>query len=154
MLLHIFNAFMSHTECQMVWFFQWESQEQIYALKCKAVQQYKLCFPEYNVLSLFLNNFLQSFQLYIEVGFAKILQSISFFPLFPSALLRMSLDCLAHSYINKFYFFTRASLVAQMVKNLPATGETQVWSLNREDPLEKDMAAHSSILAWRISLTE
>ena len=41
----------------------------------------------------------------------------------------------------------RASLVAQMVKNLPAMQETQVQSLGREDPLEKGMATHSSILA-------
>ena len=43
-----------------------------------------------------------------------------------------------------------ASLVAQMVKNLPAMQETGVQSLDREDPLEKGMATHSSILAWRI----
>ena len=42
------------------------------------------------------------------------------------------------------------SLVAQMVTNLPATWETSVWSLGQEDPLEKGMATHSSILAWRI----
>ena len=48
----------------------------------------------------------------------------------------------------------RASLVAQIVKNLPAVQETWVWSLGWEDPLEKGMAAHSSILAWRISWTE
>ena len=48
----------------------------------------------------------------------------------------------------------RASLVAQMVKNLPAMWETQVWSLSWEDPLEKGMTPHSSILAWRISQTE
>ena len=41
-----------------------------------------------------------------------------------------------------------------MVKNLPAMQETQVRSLGREDPLEKDMATHSSILAWRIPWTE
>ena len=45
---------------------------------------------------------------------------------------------------------TRASLVAQMVKNLPAMQETQVRSLSQEDTLEKGMATHSSILAWRI----
>ena len=45
-----------------------------------------------------------------------------------------------------------ASLVAQMVKNLPATWETWVRSLGREDPLEEGMATHSSILAWRISM--
>ena len=47
-----------------------------------------------------------------------------------------------------------ASLVAQMVKNSPAMHETRVQSLGGEDPLEKGMATHSSILAWRISWTE
>ena len=44
----------------------------------------------------------------------------------------------------------RASLVAQMVKNLPAIQEAQVQSLGWEDPLEKGTAFHSSSLAWRI----
>ena len=48
----------------------------------------------------------------------------------------------------------RASLMAQVVKNLPAMRETQVQSLGREDPLEKGMATHSSILARRILRTE
>ena len=47
-----------------------------------------------------------------------------------------------------------ASLVAQSVKNLPAVQETLVRSLGWEDPLEKEMATHSSILAWKISRTE
>ena len=47
-----------------------------------------------------------------------------------------------------------ASLVAQMVKNLPAMQETWVQSLGQEDLLEEGMAAHSSILAWRILWTE
>ena len=47
-----------------------------------------------------------------------------------------------------------ASLVAQMVKRLPAMWETWVQSLGQEDPLEKEMATHSSILAWRIQWTE
>ena len=42
----------------------------------------------------------------------------------------------------------------QMVENLPAIQETWVRSLGQEDPLEKEMATHSSILAWRISWTE
>ena len=46
------------------------------------------------------------------------------------------------------------SLVAQMVKSLPAALETRVRSLGQEDPLEKGMATHSSILAWRIPWTE
>ena len=44
--------------------------------------------------------------------------------------------------------------VAQLVKDLPAAQETRVWSLGWEDPLEKEMATHSSILAWKISWTE
>ena len=47
-----------------------------------------------------------------------------------------------------------AALVAQMVKNLPAVQEMQVWSLGQEDPLEKEMATHSSILTWEIPWTE
>ena len=47
-----------------------------------------------------------------------------------------------------------SSLVAQMVKNLPAMLETQVRSLGWEDPLEKGTTTHSSILAWRITRTE
>ena len=51
--------------------------------------------------------------------------------------------------------YTRlASLVAQMVKCLPAMRETRVLSLGSEDPLEKEMATHSSILAWRIPRME
>ena len=47
-----------------------------------------------------------------------------------------------------------ASLVAQTVRNLPAMQETQVWAQGQEDPLEKGMAIHSSILAWEILWTE
>ena len=47
-----------------------------------------------------------------------------------------------------------ACLVAQTVKNLPAMQETGVWSLGQEDPLEKEMVTHSSVLAWRILWTE
>ena len=55
------------------------------------------------------------------------------------------LHCLHHSL---------TSLVAQMVKRLPMMQETQVQSLGREDPLEKEMATQSSILAWNIPWTE
>ena len=48
----------------------------------------------------------------------------------------------------------QASLVVQMVKNLPAVQETQVQSLRQEDPLEKGMATYSNSLAWRIPWTE
>ena len=49
--------------------------------------------------------------------------------------------------------YSWASLVAQLVKNLPAMWETWVRSLGWEDPLEKGMATHCSILAWRIPWT-
>ena len=52
--------------------------------------------------------------------------------------------------VNKYWAF----LVVQMVKNLPAVRETWVQSLGQEDPLEKGMTTHSSILAWRIPWTE
>ena len=52
------------------------------------------------------------------------------------------------------YQFPRASLVAQMVKNLPAMQETWVLSLGWKDTLEKGMATHSSILPWRNPWTE
>ena len=55
---------------------------------------------------------------------------------------------------NDKHYLTRASLVAQSVKDLPAVQETWVWSLGWEDPLEKEMASHASILAWKISWTE
>ena len=53
------------------------------------------------------------------------------------------------SFTNEFGFSG-----AQMVKNLPATQETRVQSLSGEDPLEKGMATHSSVLAWRVPWTE
>ena len=64
--------------------------------------------------------------------------------------------CLFENFHNKnfihiyVYNMSRASLVAQMVKNLPAVWETQVRSLGQEDPLEEEMATHSSSLAWKI----
>ena len=48
----------------------------------------------------------------------------------------------------------RTSLVAQTVEDLPAVWDTQVQSLDEEDPLEKEMANHSSILSWRIPRIE
>ena len=54
------------------------------------------------------------------------------------------------SLITVFLSLGMASLVAQMVKNLPTMQETWVQFLGWEDPLEKEMATYSSILAWRI----
>ena len=56
--------------------------------------------------------------------------------------------------IQRNQVYCRASLVAQMVESLPAMQETPVWSLGQEDPLEKEMAAHSSVLVWKIPQTE
>ena len=53
-----------------------------------------------------------------------------------------------------FLLCSPASPMAQMVKNLPAMQETQVQSLDGEDPLEKEMATHSRIHAWKILWTE
>ena len=55
---------------------------------------------------------------------------------------------------KNIYTIFGASTVAQSVKNLPAMQETRVQFLGREDSLEKEMANHSSILAWRIPWTE
>ena len=74
-------------------------------------------------------------------------------------LQRLSLPECAHSpwkdvTIWHTHPFTGASLLAQRLKRLPAMRETRVRSLGWEDPLEKEMATHSSILAWRIPWTE
>ena len=60
-----------------------------------------------------------------------------------------------HTHIFDYtHTYIWASLVAQTVKNLPAMWQTRVQSTGQEDPLEKEMATHSSILAWRIPWTE
>ena len=61
--------------------------------------------------------------------------------------------CLS-SLFDKEFKLIRASLVAQSVKNLPVVQETQVRCLRWENALEKEMATHSSILAWTISWTK
>ena len=57
-------------------------------------------------------------------------------------------------YVYMIYMGFPHSSVGKEVKNLPAMQETWVQSLGQEDPLEKEMATHSSILAWRIPWTE
>ena len=64
------------------------------------------------------------------------------------------LSCLSNWCFMIQRLWSRASLVAQTVKNLPAMWETCVQCLGWEDPLEEEMATHSSILAWRIPWTE
>ena len=63
-------------------------------------------------------------------------------------------QCSHRCFIYPLRFFWLASLMGQMVKNLPAMRETRVWSLGQEEPLEKEMATHCSILAWRIPWTK
>ena len=60
------------------------------------------------------------------------------------------------SYSFKMYFVSpsKASLMAQTVKNLPAMQKTWIRSLGQEDPLQKGMATHASILTWKIPWTE
>ena len=57
-------------------------------------------------------------------------------------------------HVFRVYYDIYPSLVAQTVKNLPSVQKTWLWSLGWEDPLEKGMATHSSIRAWRIVWTE
>ena len=68
----------------------------------------------------------------------------------------VALQGMAHSFIelDKAVVHVGTSLVAQNEKKLPAMQETQVRSLGPEDPLEKGMAIHSNVLAWRIPWTE
>ena len=66
----------------------------------------------------------------------------------------MKLFYVSLMYLSVCHLSFWASLVAQMVKNLPVLQETQVRSLDQEDPLEKEMATHFSIPTWRISWTE
>ena len=61
----------------------------------------------------------------------------------------MELDLTIVIFLLKCGLHENTSLVAQMVKHLPAIWETWVQSLGREDPLEKEMATHSSTLAWK-----
>ena len=66
--------------------------------------------------------------------------------------------CWSHDSLLIVLWFTVVSMLdfpgGSVVKNLPAMQQTQVLSLGQEDPLEKRMATHSSILAWRIPWTE
>ena len=56
--------------------------------------------------------------------------------------------------LSSFTTLCRDSLVAQILKNLPAMQETTDQSLSQEDPLEKEMAIYANVLAWRIPWTE
>ena len=70
------------------------------------------------------------------------------------SLSRSSLGIWSLSFLNIPFNIYGTSLVAQTIKRLPAMWETRVQSLGREDLLEKEMASHSSILAWKIPWAE
>ena len=72
------------------------------------------------------------------------------FHILPSTGSHYSETCVLSYACFHIFFFT---MLAQMVKNLPAVQETQVQSLGQEDPLQKGMATHSSILAWKTPWT-
>ena len=86
-----------------------------------------------------------------------LLPNLSFLPDFLVTLHKFThlidLEFINQINVNRL-LYTRASLVVQRLKHLPAMWETQVRSLDWEDPLEKEMATHSSILAWRIPWME
>ena len=85
----------------------------------------------------------------VTVCIIKIYYSIiDYFPLVVHSI------SVTYLFYNWKFVSLRASLVAQMLKRLPAMREIWVWSLGLEDPLEKEMATHSSILAWRIPWTD
>ena len=103
------------------------------------------------------------------IALARVRLSISSSPIYWTARKFPTLSCsdfqehLSYSFLLKTLLSisvphtllnNQASLVAWTVKNLPAMQETQIWFLGCEDPLEKGMVTHSSILAWRIPWTE
>ena len=91
----------------------------------------------------------RNFYLTHKYGQVALLLWQQFFSSFHSLQIIIPLYSNLHYLFNMMYQFPRASLVAQMVKNLPAMQETWVRSLGRKDPLEEGMATHSSILAWK-----
>ena len=65
-----------------------------------------------------------------------------------------NMNFLDRKFLSQYWVWTTNVLVPQLVKNLPAVQETQIQSLGWEDPLKKELATQSSILAWKISWTE
>ena len=66
----------------------------------------------------------------------------------------LRINCIVFTIKYVIYCFVRTSLVAQTVKHLSKMREIRVRSLGQEDPLEKEMAIHSSTIAWKIPWTE
>ena len=97
------------------------------------------------------------FTLSISLHYSKTFHGMHLPMVHTSLLCRANLLKVACLGDPPFFFFLHcqgSSLVAQRVKHLPAMQETQVQFLGQEDPLEKEMAAHSSTLAWKIPCTE
>ena len=107
----------------------------------------------FGILKYFVHSFNFQTKLKIQLFKKSRLGSISdVYPTFPRALLdKVSLF---HILLIRLFNTVWASLVAQVVKNLHIMQETQVWSLAQEEPLEKGMPTHFSVLAWRIPWTE
>ena len=114
------------------------------------------------MIFIFLNvEFMSAFSLSSFIFIKRLYSSLfSAIRVVSSAYLRLLIFLLAiwipacASSSPEFYMMSSASLVAQTVKHLPAVWETWVRSLGWEDPLEKEMATHSSTLAWKIPWTE
>ena len=92
--------------------------------------------------------------LFIISAGLSIRPTLSVPPHFHKSLLYIRISILSLKISMSVLFFFGTSLVAQMVKSLPAMQETQVRSPSREGPLDKGMATHSSTLAWRIQWME
>ena len=69
-------------------------------------------------------------------------------------VLRSEVLCLYRRFSERLFLYLRASLLEARLKRLPGIWEIWVRSLGREDPLENEMATHSSVLAWKIPWTE
>ena len=82
--------------------------------------------------------------LFGNIGAMDMRYANNYFPILFSKLLK----------VWQQFHMSWASLVAQMVKSLPAKQEAQIWFLGREIPLEKEMSTHSSVLSWRIPWME
>ena len=88
---------------------------------------------------------------------ASVLQHSAFFIVqlsHPYMTTGKTIALIRRTFVGKVMSLLFNMLSAQRLKNLPGTRETWVWSLGQEDTLEKEMATHSSILAWRIPWTE
>ena len=89
----------------------------------------------------------------LKLSHILVTEEMSFFLSFILLLLLLLLLFLGMK-LERSFCIARVSLVAQWVKSLPAVQDSSVRSLALEDPLKKEMATHSSILAWRIPWTE